>query len=168
MFWDVGLAAAVGCRQGCLPPDACQNDQTFPAHHSSASLKPSSTNSLPGFVSAGAVKALAFSPGFPEDGALVTVTETNDKKVMLQVFNLTSQAWNTQAGLADYPVTVVGYGESGQLDSASIALPPDYLASKEHRRTAFVGLAVRNDKAGSAFQHVMDRMLDFLFRFGIH
>jgi len=114
------------------------------------------TGLLPGFVSAKTIRALAFSPNFPEDGALVIIGETGDKRVNVQAFSFISQAWNTQAGFTDYPVAVCEYGTAGELASASIALSPDYLAGVGNRRIAFVGLTINSDEAAGGVYRIRD------------
>ena len=111
---------------------------------------------LPGFAATRAVRALAFSPDFPEDNVLVAVAETVDNLVGLQVFSFTAQAWNIQAGFAGYPVTLLGYGAIGQPASASIALSPEYAGDEEDSRLAFVGLTVNGDEAASGVYRIRD------------
>ena len=118
------------------------------------------TRSLPGFTVTRAIRALAFSPNFREDNVLVTVGETEDKRVNLQVFNFTSQAWNTQTGLTGYPVDVLGYDATGQVVSASIALSPDYFAGEENSRIAFVGLAVSGDEEAGGVYRIGDTVVE--------
>ncbi|MEE9365739.1 MAG: WD40 repeat domain-containing protein, partial [Dehalococcoidales bacterium] len=114
------------------------------------------TGSLPGFAMTRTIRALAFSPNFPEDNVLVTVGETEGKRANLQVFSFSSQAWNTQTGLSGYPVDVLEYDATGQVVSASIALSPDYLAGEESSRIAFVGLAVSGDEAAGGVYRIGD------------
>ena len=113
------------------------------------------TRFLPGLVSSVAIRALAFSPNFPEDGTLIAVAETGDRRVALHAFRFTSQTWNEQAGFTDYPVDVLGYDETGQLASASIALSPDYDGDREDSHLVFLGLTVNgDDTAGGVYRIV--------------
>lgn len=110
-------------------------------------------NSLPGYTETRSVFALAFSPHFPEDNVLITVGETGDKRVYLQVFSFVSQAWNVPAGFADYPVTVLEHDVAGQLASASIALSAEYSGDEEDSRLAFIGLTIKGDEsAGGVYR----------------
>jgi len=102
---------------------------------------------LPGYTGTRSVRALAFSPNFPEDSVLITVGETGGNHVHLQVFSFASQAWNAEAGFADYPVTMVESDTASPLACASIALSPEYFGSKGDSRLAFVGLAYSGDEA---------------------
>jgi len=114
------------------------------------------TSSPPGFAVARSVRALAFSPNFPEDGALITVGEDGDGQANLQAFSFGAQAWNVQAGFAGYPVTLLEYDASGQIASASIALAPEYAGSKADNRLAFVGLTIIGDEAASGLYRIRD------------
>ncbi len=114
------------------------------------------TSVRPGFIATRTVRALAFSPDFPEDNVLVTVAETVDKLVNLQAFSFAAQAWNTQAGFAGYPVTLLEYDAVDQIASASIALSPEYAGDEEDSRLAFIGLTVNGDKAASGVYRVKD------------
>ena len=114
------------------------------------------TSFLPGLVSFTTVKALAFSPNFSEDGTLVAVAETGDRRVNLQIFHFFSQTWNEQAGFADYPVDMLGYDKTGQLASASITLSPDYDGDREGNRLAFLGLTVNGDDTAGGVYRIVD------------
>ena len=120
------------------------------------------TSVRPGFIATRTVRALAFSPDFPEDNVLVTVAGTVDKLVNLQVFSFAAQAWNTQAGFAGYPVTLLEYDAVDQITSASIALSPEYAGDEEDSRLAFVGLTVNGDKAASGVYRVKDTTCELL------
>ena len=118
------------------------------------------TGSMPGLVSSVAIRALAFSSNFPEDGTLVAVAETGDRRVNLQVFRFTSQAWNEQAGFAGYPVDVLGYDETGQIASASIALSPEYDGDREDNRLVFLGLTVNDDGVAGGVYRIVDTVCE--------
>lgn len=112
------------------------------------------TNTLPGYEKTKSIRALAFSPNFPEDNALITAGETADNRVHLQVFSFASQAWNVQARFAGYPLTILEYGSAGPLAAASIALSPQYLASERDSRIAFIGLANSGAEAAGGIYRV--------------
>ncbi len=103
------------------------------------------TNTLTGFSSADEVAAVAFSPNFPSDKVMVAVSEDDNSSVKLQMLSLSSDRWNSSANFDSFPVTVVSDDGITGLDSASISLAPNYLASQSGRRTAFVSVAVSGD-----------------------
>ena len=120
------------------------------------------TNPLPGHVATGSIQALAFSPDFPENNLLVTVGEAGDDTVHMQAFSSASQAWNAEAGFADYPVTIVESDTASPLKSASVALSPAYFGSKGDSRTVFVGLANGGDEAVGGVYRVSDATCEAL------
>ena len=110
------------------------------------------TNTLAGFSSADEVAAVAFSPNFPSDEAMVAISADYGVSVNLQILSLSSNKWNGSANFASYPLTIVsGSGITG-LASASVSLAPDYLASDSSRRTAFVGLTVSGDTTSGIYR----------------
>ncbi len=120
------------------------------------------TSSLPGYMETRSIRALALSLNFTEDDVLVAVGETDDNHVHLQVFSFASQAWNVEAGFADYPVTILEYGNASPLASASIALSPDYIAGERDSHIAFIGLAGDGDGATGGIYRVGDATCESL------
>ena len=114
------------------------------------------TGLLPGFDSSTAIRALAFSPNFPEDGTLVVVAETGARHVNLQVFRFISKTWNEQAGFVNYPVDMLEYDETGQLTSASITLSPEYDGDGEDGRLAFIGLTMTSGEVVGGVYRIVD------------
>lgn len=108
------------------------------------------TNTLTGFSSADAVTAVAFSPNFQSDEALLAISEKDNVSVVLQILSLNTRKWDSNAGFSGYPVTVVSGSGISDLDSASISLAPDYLADDDDLCTIFIGLAVSGDNAAQA------------------
>jgi len=103
------------------------------------------------------VSAVEFSPNFNSDEILVAVTANNTGTnqstdgILLQIYSFNQGKWNVDAGLTDYPVEIVGEtadAEVDGLDSASIALAPDYLGSDSSLRMAFVGITTDGDVDG--------------------
>ena len=93
--------------------------------------------------------AVAFSPNFASDEVMVAVTanatsSTNaDEGILFQIFGFDQSQWNGDAGFTNYPVEIVGETSDSlitALDSASIALSPDYLGSDDSMRLSFVGI----------------------------
>jgi len=105
------------------------------------------TNSLAGFSSASEVAAVAFSPSFSSDKAMVAITEADGVSIKLQIFSMSYEKWNGSANLADFPITIVSDDGITGLTSASLSLDPDYQASEASQRTVFIGLAVSGDAA---------------------
>ena len=103
------------------------------------------TNDLAGFGSNASDRAMAvaFSPNFVSDLAMVSITEEDDAGtgldyVRFEIFDFNAVGWNTSAGFAGYPVTLVNDDGITGVDSASISLAPD-------TNVAFVGLTVAGD-----------------------
>jgi len=103
------------------------------------------TNTLDDFSSVSEMKAVAFSPNFPLDKVMVTVGESDNSSVIFEIFSLSSHKWNTSAGFAGYPVTIISNDGITDLAAASISLAPDYLGSDDTKRTGFVGLTTEGD-----------------------
>jgi photosystem II stability/assembly factor-like uncharacterized protein len=95
------------------------------------------------FGTADIAGAVDFSRNFASDEVMLAVTLETNVAVDLQVFSFNQDEWN--AGVfSDYPAAVVTHHATdrklGALDSASIAVSPDYLGSDEAMRIVFVGL----------------------------
>ncbi len=88
-------------------------------------------------------RAVAFSPNFSSDQAMVAVTLDNSAdEINFQMYSFNTNTWNSGA-FSDFPVNLQQDSEAlTTIESASIALAPDYLASDDSMRIAFVGLAV--------------------------
>lgn len=91
--------------------------------------------------------AVAFSPNFASDEVMVAVTASTGANataaIEFQIFSFDQSKWNSGAGFTGYPVEIVGHtldAVVNGLDSASIALSPDYLGSDDSMRLAFVGI----------------------------
>ncbi len=108
------------------------------------------TRNLPGFRSASAVKAVAFSPDFPLDRVMVAIGETDHQSVNFEVLSFDSRKWNEDAGFSGYPVAIVTDDGITGLTSASLSLHPDYSRSDDKSPVAFVGLAVNGDAEARA------------------
>lgn len=103
------------------------------------------TNAFTGFSSSSEVAAVAFSPSFTLDKAMVAVTEKGGDSVMLQIFNFDTSGWNDNSGFTGYPITIVcGSGITG-LSSASLSLDPEYLAYEDDLHNIFIGLTITGD-----------------------
>ena len=95
----------------------------------------------PGFATADVAGAIAFSPNFASDEVLVAVTADLTTIFQLQIYSFNQDNWNTGT-FADYPAEIVavsGDAAVDVLDSASIALAPDYLGSDDAMRILFIG-----------------------------
>jgi len=95
-----------------------------------------------GFTSGNLTGAIAFSPNFYSDQAMVAVTGDADS-VDFQMYSFNTNTWNSGAFDAfsedltqDTPAAYTSF------DAAAIALAPDYLASDDAMRVAFVVLTV--------------------------
>ena len=95
-----------------------------------------------GSTSDNVARAVAFSPNFSSDEVMLAVSgDVNE--VNFQIFSFDQKKWNDDAGFgSDYPVNLVQDDSHTTLDSASIALSPDYLGSDDSMRLAFVGITV--------------------------
>jgi hypothetical protein len=113
-------------------------------------------NGLSGFRAGHATKgdvmpAIAFSPNFPSDLVMVALVSDNGtgstENLTFEIFSYSGKPplrkWNSEAGFpTQYPVTLISGVEITAIDSASIALDPEYLGSDDVMRNAFVGLAI--------------------------
>lgn len=79
------------------------------------------TKSLPGFSNANEVAAVAFSPNFASDEAMVAISEKNNVSVDLQILSLDSKKWNDSANFVSYPVTIIN--DDGITGLASLDFP---------------------------------------------
>ena len=88
-------------------------------------------------------RAVAFSPNFSSDQVMVAVTfDDSAEEINYQVYSFNTNVWNSGA-FSDFPVNLRQDSETfATIESASIALAPDYLGSDDSMRIAFVGLAV--------------------------
>ena len=90
--------------------------------------------------SANVAEAVAFSPNVASDKVMVAVTALTTTNVSYQMFSLNTETWNTPFG-SGYPVNVQNDGNDiPSLDTADIALSPDFLGSDDSMRIAFLGL----------------------------
>ncbi len=87
--------------------------------------------------------AVAFSPNFYSDQVMVAVTfDAATDEVNFQLYSFNTSTWNSGAFTA-YPENLQQASETlTSLESASLALAPDYLGSDDSMRIAFVGLAL--------------------------
>jgi len=102
--------------------------------------------------------AVAFSPNFASDEVMVAVTANVGVAVYLHIYSFNQDNWNTGTFSA-YPAEVVthsaGDADVTGLDSASIAMAPDYLGSDDAMRIVFVGLTTDDtdeDEASGIFR----------------
>ncbi|MFC1967630.1 hypothetical protein ACFLV2_03240 [Chloroflexota bacterium] len=100
------------------------------------------TRHLAGFDTADAARAVAFSPDFHEDGAMLAVTVSDNVSVDLQVINITTGKCNVAAGFNDYPVSIISESGIADLNSASLSVSPDYRGDEAATRIVFAGLTV--------------------------
>jgi len=109
--------------------------------------------------------AVAFSPNFASDEVMVAIT-ADGTAVLFQIFSFDQTKWNGEAGFDGYPVDLTQDTNFtlASLDSASIALSPDYLGSDDSMRLAFVGLALTGGSVGdtTGIQRVEDDDNDVL------
>jgi hypothetical protein len=100
-----------------------------------------------GFTAGQEAGAVAFSPNFASDQVMVAVTETDSAAIYLQIYSFNQGNWNSGA-FADYPAKVVEHNASDavvdQLDSAAIAMSPEYLGSDDDLRVLFVTTTTDN------------------------
>jgi len=108
------------------------------------------TNNLPGFSIDDEVAAVAFSPDFVSDQALLAVSEDDGASVKLQLLNLDTKRWNASAGFSDYPLTIISNSGMTGLASASISLDPDYSADNPGLHIVFFGLSVSGSSSAVA------------------
>jgi hypothetical protein len=102
--------------------------------------------------------AVAFSPNFASDEVLVAVTADYNDAVWLHIYSFNQDNWNTGT-FSDYPAEVVNHGTDSvvtALDSASIAMAPDFLGSDDAMRVLFVGVttdsSASSDEASGIFR----------------
>ncbi len=124
-----------------------------------------------GWEAADVAGAAAFSPNFLSDELLAVVCFDSDfptdpggdPAVLFQVFTFNQKRWNTEvSGFdGDYPVNLGTATTLDTLDSASIAMSPEYLGSDDDLRVAFVGLAT-DEAAISGIFLVEDDSVDAL------
>jgi len=105
------------------------------------------------FWVSGVAGAVAFSPNFASDQVMVAVTENASQGVYFQIFSFNQDLWNAEAGAFDgYPFAIVEDDTDstvdGHLDSASIAMAPDYLGSDDSMRVCFVGITTDGTASG--------------------
>jgi len=110
------------------------------------------TSADSGFVSGNVTGAVEFSPNFASDQVMVAVTynSTATAAFQLQMYSFNQSNWNSGA-FADYPANIVENSSDADVDgleSASIAMSPDYLGSDDDLRVLFVGLT--SDTASAA------------------
>lgn len=107
-----------------------------------------------GWEDADVARAVAFSPNFLSDELLAVVTFDAANGLKFQVFTFNQDSWNIEvSGFdGDYPVDLdVGDANPTSLDSASIAMSPEYLGSDDDLRQVFVGLATDQDDSSGIF-----------------
>jgi hypothetical protein len=98
--------------------------------------------------------AVAFSPNFASDQVMVAVTANTSgaAAVNFQIFSFNQDLWNAEAGAFDgYPFAIVSHSTDSvvdALDSASIAMAPDYLGSDDSMRVCFVGITTDGTASG--------------------
>ncbi len=107
------------------------------------------TKNLPGFTSGDEVAAVAFSPGFSSDVAMVAISVDIGANVKLQILDISAKKWNSSAGYVSYPCTVVSNIGITGLSSASLSLAPNYLGTDDNSRRLFIGLTVEGAVASS-------------------
>ena len=112
----------------------------------------------PGWDAGDIAGAVAFSPNFLSDELLAVVsfddTPTPDE-LLFQIFTFNQNKWNDQVSgfTTDYPVNL-NIGDVDvvtALNSASIAMSPEYLGSDDDLRQAFVGLATDDADTSGIF-----------------
>ena len=108
------------------------------------------TRTMPGFTSANAVKALAFSPDFSSDKVMAAVGVSDNLSVDFEIFDFSSQKWNVSAGFSGYPVTILSDDGITGIASVAISLDPKYPGGDETTRIAFVGLTINGDTSARA------------------
>lgn len=108
------------------------------------------TKDLPGFSSGQEVAAVAFSPNFPSDTAMVVISEHDGSSVKLQVLDISAEDWNSNADYINFPCTVVSNAGITGLNAASLSLAPNYLGTNDDRRRVFIGLAVEGSSLAIA------------------
>jgi hypothetical protein len=107
------------------------------------------TKTLLGFALASEAVALAFSPTFGNDPTAAVITN-NSTNVTLQLFNFGGGRWNGVAGYPDLPCEIVYNSGIDHLDSASLALAPDFNGYEPATRHLFIGLSVNGTTTANA------------------
>ncbi len=95
-------------------------------------------------ATADAAGAVAFSPNFYSDQVMVNITaNVSGDTLDLNIYSFNTNTWNSGAFTA-YPADLMQDtpGTLATLDSASIAMAPDYLGSDDDMRVLFYGLTV--------------------------
>lgn len=108
------------------------------------------TKDLPGFSSGEEVAAVAFSPNFASDTAMVVISEHDGIGVKLQVLDISAQEWNSNADYFGFPCTVISNAGITGLTVASLSLAPNYLGTNDDRRQLFIGLTVNGNSPAIA------------------
>lgn len=103
------------------------------------------------YTTPSAAVAVAYSPNFPSDQVLLVLVADYDDTVAtdyiyLLMFSEDREMWNADAGFDGFPVTVVEDTGIAGIDSASLALGPDYQGSDDDMRLVFVGLDIATDE----------------------
>jgi hypothetical protein len=125
------------------------------------------TKILPGFSSGSEVAAVAFSPSFVSDATLVAISDNASGDVKLQILNISTELWNSDAGYASYPCTVAS-GITGVI-SASLSLSPSYDATDYDTRRLYIGLTVAGDPSASGIYRFENTyMTEMLLNTNIH
>ena len=91
-----------------------------------------------------AAYAVAFSPNFYSDQAMVAVSFDPgvDNEINFSMYSFNTDSWN-EGPFIDFPKNLrQGSDSLVTMESASIAMAPDYLGSDDSMRIVFVGLAV--------------------------
>ncbi|MBL7126716.1 MAG: hypothetical protein ISS58_05875 [Dehalococcoidales bacterium] len=118
------------------------------------------TNSLAGWGSLTSDRAMsvAFSPNFASDQVMVAITQEDAIAVLFEIFSFSTDLWNTNAGFASYPVSVIANADAtiGGISAADISLAPEYLGSDDAMRLAFVGVTVTGSTAKDGIYRFSD------------
>ncbi len=87
--------------------------------------------------------AVAFSPNFYSDQAMVAVTfDASADEVNFSMYSFNTNTWNSGA-FVDFPKNLQQSSETlTSIEAAALAMAPDYLGSDDAMRIAFVGLAL--------------------------
>jgi len=108
-----------------------------------------------GFEGSELAGAIEFSPNFASDQVMVAVTANTSATtpvIQLQMYSFNQSNWNSGA-FADYPANIVEEDSDADVDgleSASIAMSPDYLGSDDDLRVLFVGLTSATSSGSDA------------------
>jgi hypothetical protein len=110
----------------------------------------------PVFNSANETVALAFSPTFGNDATAAVITN-NSTDVTLALLHFGSDNWTATANYTGFPQEIVS--SSGTIDSASLALAPDFNGYEPEASNVFIGLTVHANQTASGIYRLEDMVL---------